>query len=319
MFMKCWDNETIVNHIQDLYNKKIPVYSSYIHKNYPTLHRAAFRYFGNWEAAIMAAGLNYDEICRYKRWNRKTIITKIKELRKQGVDLSWRQFSLGEHSAVAYAAISKRHFGSWDAALEAAGVSAAEIRRYNRWTRKRIQKQIRDYHNNGKPLAAKHMQQDEPGLYHAACRQFGSWREAIESVGIDYTDIAYRIQRSKEEITNILGDLIAQGISLSDTNMRRHYPAVHASAVRYFGNWSSARKEVGIDRDYRRRSDKEKAETREKANAKKRAKRAKANPKTTDTKAAKPLSTKRTTTKGKSTKSKTKASSASGKSAKKSG
>ncbi len=253
MFIKCWDHETIINYILDLHAKGIPLYSSYVHKNYSTLHRAAFRYFGNWEAAITAAGLDYDEISRYRRWNRKRIVKQLRDLYKQDVDLSWRQFAAGPHSAVAYAAISKRYFGSWDAALEAAGIPVDEVRRYNRWDADRIQEAVVDLEKTGVPLAAKHMQADYPGLYHAACRQFGSWREAIESIGLDYEDVAYRVQRTREEVINILGDLKEQGVNLSDTHMRRHYPAVHASAVRFFGNWSTARRNVGVDRDYRRR------------------------------------------------------------------
>jgi hypothetical protein len=252
MPLKCWDHETIVNHITDLYHKGVPLYSSYVHQHYPTLHRAGFRYFGNWEAAITAAELDYDEIARYQRWTRKRIITKLRELHRAGEDLSWRQFSLGPHSSLAYAAVSKRHFSSWENALQAAGIAYEDVSRYLKWTPERIQERILAWHADGKPLAAKHIQQDFPGLYHAACRQFSSWRAAIESAGLSYSAVAYRVQRTRQEVVILLGNLKEQGVELTDTHMRRHYPAVHASAIRHFGNWTSARRTVGVDHDFRR-------------------------------------------------------------------
>lgn len=253
MFTKCWDHERIVLYIQDLHAKGEPLNSSAVHREYPTLHRAAFRYFGNWEEAITAAGFDYSEISRYKRWTRKRITDDLRKLHREDVDLSWRQFSMGDHSALAYAAISKRHFGSWEAALEAAGIDYDEIARYNRWTPEKLQARIRACHEQGEDLAAKYVQEREPGLYHAACRQFGSWRRAIESVGLSYHDIAYRIQRSREEVVHILGNLRQKGVNFSDTHMREHFPAVHASAVRHFGKWSDARRTVGDEQNYRQR------------------------------------------------------------------
>ena len=116
--------------------------------------------------------------------------------------------------------------------------------RYTRWTVAKVQEEIARLHSEGADLCSKEIQDSYSALYHAALRRFDSWRHAIESVGLDYSAIAQRIARSREEMVAILGDLHADGVSLTDATMRRQFPALHATAIRHFGSWRIAREIV---------------------------------------------------------------------------
>jgi hypothetical protein len=99
--------------------------------------QAAVRYFGSWQAAIESAGLNYEEIHKYKVWTKERILDRIRELHQQGEDLSWRHVSLRLDPALAASAVKKNHFGSWQEALEQAGLDYEQIRRYQEWSHRR--------------------------------------------------------------------------------------------------------------------------------------------------------------------------------------
>ena len=250
MVRKSWSAEGIVNYILYLHAKGEPLYSAYVQREYGDLHRAAFRYFGNWENAIESAGLDYEKIRKRKRWAREEILKKIYELYKKGEDLSWRKISLGSYSALGYAAIKK--FGSWGKALKVSGIDYSKIRRYKFWDKEEIKKEILRCYSSGVSLNAKNIQKTYPKLYDAATNRFSSWRRAIEYAGLNYYEIAVRIKREPEEILQEIKKIKERGESLSDTYMRKYYPALHASACRAFGRWTYARKVAGDSTNYRK-------------------------------------------------------------------
>lgn len=80
--------------------------------------------------SIEFAGLNYDDIRRYKTWTRSRIIERIRELYEKGEDLSWRHVSTQVDPQLAAAATKRKHFGSWRNAVASAGLDYGQIRRY---------------------------------------------------------------------------------------------------------------------------------------------------------------------------------------------
>ena len=243
----------VVNYILHLHARGEELYSARIQREYPDLHQAAFRIFGNWGNAITQAGLDYEKIRKRKKWTKERILEEIKAAYERGEDLSWHRFSRGVYSSLAYAAIKKYRFGSWENALKEAGIDYSTIRRYRLWDREKIKEEILNLYHQGIPINAKNIQAVYPALYHAARKRFSSWREAIEFSGLNYYRIAIRIKREKEEIREWLLKLLRMGEKLSDTNIRRKFPALHASACRAFGCWSNARKAIGDFTNYRRK------------------------------------------------------------------
>lgn len=82
------------------------------------LMRAADIHFGGWRPALRVAGvLAPDENWRHKRsWSRQRVIQAIQDLHVQGLPLSSKKHSL-------LAGIARKRFGSWGAAVMAAGIT----------------------------------------------------------------------------------------------------------------------------------------------------------------------------------------------------
>ena len=166
-------------------------YSGMSRENLPLL-RAATRYFGTWQEAIEFAGLNYEDIRKYKVWTNDRIVERIRELHAKGEDLSWRHVSLTLDPSLAAAATKRSHFGSWKAALEEAGLDYDQIRRYRDWSDEEVLRRVRDLYAQGKRLNAKSMEQENITLITAARRRFPSWDKALSAAGLDYRGIVMR-------------------------------------------------------------------------------------------------------------------------------
>lgn len=194
-----WSKEAIAREIRDLHKEGEALNYTAVEKNHLALLRAACRYFGSWRDAVEFAGLDYDEIRKYRVWTNARIIEKIQELHRQEVDLSWRNVTK-KYPALAAAATRKSHFGSWRAALEAAGLNYDEIRRYRDWDEEKVIQEVRELHAAGEPLNSRDVQRSAQSLFCAAYRRFDSWDGALEAAGLDASRIRKRApaRRPKE-------------------------------------------------------------------------------------------------------------------------
>ena len=187
-----WSRESIGLEIISLFQQGENLSYSHVAQEQVALLRAATRYFGSWRTAIESAGLNYDDIRRYKIWSRGRIIDRINELFEKGEDLSWRHVSTTVDPQLAAAATKHKHFGSWKSAVSAAGLDYALIRRYREWDEETIKAKIIDLHVKGIDLNAKHIEEYDITLITAARRRFDSWDQALTASGLDYRDIVLR-------------------------------------------------------------------------------------------------------------------------------
>lgn len=123
-----WSKERIVARIQQLYAEGHDLsWRSVSQTLDPSLAASALRPngFGSWPEAIKAAGLDINEVARYKYWTSDTVIKAIKERHKAGGNLSSRYSQKNDQSLFCAA---RRRFGTWDNALDAAGLDASKIR-----------------------------------------------------------------------------------------------------------------------------------------------------------------------------------------------
>ena len=95
------------------------------------LGRAAFaaiqgRLFGSWDRALHAAGLDSDDVSRYRRWDKSSIAFELRSRHAEGESLNSgavQRDDPGLHAA------ALRYYGSYDAALRAAKISPAKVRK----------------------------------------------------------------------------------------------------------------------------------------------------------------------------------------------
>jgi len=237
-----WSAEKVLDEIQKWNAEGKPLYSHHVRKNFQELLAAGIRYHGSWRLAVEAAGIEYQEIRKYQNWSRDLIVQKIQELHAQGVDLSFRAMMLSAYNSMVYAAIRPNHFGSWKAALSAAGLAPDEVYRYRSWDQDKILDEIRKLKDQGADLSSKTMDETSNPLIATARRRFGNWGTAVEKAGIDYSQIRRRRRWTCEAIIRGIRDLHAQGVKMQSNEVRKANPALFAAACkpRFFGTWSKA-------------------------------------------------------------------------------
>lgn len=188
-----WTEEKILEEIQRLHAEGEDLSHSAAKKNHQYLVVVAVddRMFGSWRNAIEAAGFDYEDISKHRFWSKDKIVNRIQELHEEGEDLS-HEAAKNKYGALVSAASSKRYFGSWKDAIEAAGLDYSDIRKINRWTTDKIIETIRDLHEEGKSVNNSNMRRmGYRGMMEAASREnaFGSWAAAVEAAGLDYDEV----------------------------------------------------------------------------------------------------------------------------------
>ena len=186
-----------------------------------------------------------------KVWTKAKIIAAIKQLHLQGADLSPTAVQI-EHSALFSSARSGSHFGSWRAAIEAAGFNYDEFKRVKQcWTRDEIVKRIRELHDGGEDLLDPNFKVRHRNLYLAACahRYFGSWRRAVEGAGLDHEKMRESRVWTKARILRTIKSLASEGKPLGWAYIEQHEPGIYRAARRKenFGSWANALLEAGVE------------------------------------------------------------------------
>jgi hypothetical protein len=135
------------------------------------VYAAAVRFFGSWGAAVEKAGFTYATI-RLRDLDPEQVLGRICDLAAAG-DL----LVAGQHPLLRAAAV--RHFGSWAAAVQAAGCELPDRRT---WTREKVIDQIQDDLRRGLPVTTMAVLRRNEPLYGAGRREFGSWAATLAAV-----------------------------------------------------------------------------------------------------------------------------------------
>jgi hypothetical protein len=170
-----------------------------------TLYHRATRYFGSWAAALEAAGYDPWENTRVSvaHWQPSAIIDHIRRRRENEAPLNptvlRRQGTAMEKSLIRAATV---YFGSWDRALQAAGIPAAAGRLRNPPASKRyptcesILKVIRQRARPANTLGSAEIRHDLGSPFLRRVRElFGSWRSALAAAGVTPADKRLRQHR----------------------------------------------------------------------------------------------------------------------------
>jgi hypothetical protein len=187
-----WTRKSIIAEIRRLKNEGAELNYATAESEYLNLVRAAAWHFGTWRRAVEAAGIDYESLCKYKRWNRDRIVARIRELKHEGAELSWRAVSTKVDPPLAAAALRPNGFKSWPEAVQAAGLDINDIARYQNWSAERVLREIKALHRAKQPLSSKAIQYGNQKLFCAARRRFGSWDGALEAAGISAEKIRLR-------------------------------------------------------------------------------------------------------------------------------
>lgn len=186
-----------------------------------------------------------------RKWTQEKIIETILRLHEEGVDLSPTGIRK-THSALFSSARSKSHFGSWRAAVTAAGLDYSKVKRGEQvWSPELIIEGVRKAYEAGEDLLSVEFKNRNKKLYSAACakRYFGSWRKTLTAAGLDYEHMRAAHFWSKPKIIAKIRELHQQGEPLNWSNISKICPGLYRAARRKenFGSWRNALKAAGFD------------------------------------------------------------------------
>jgi len=182
------------------------------------------------------------------KWDEETIIRRILMIKGLDEDLTCAHVREID-SALVGAAIS--YFGSWGAALRAAGLDYDEVRRLSkkrraekvrRWSIDKVLGEIRELAAREDDLSYAFMKEKHSSLVAAAGNYIGSWKKALEMCGFDYGEVlrngrAKRAEREKEWYRDLLlGRLEALG-TLDEDAVAAAHPKFHKLLLDRFSNW----------------------------------------------------------------------------------
>lgn len=108
-----------------------------------------------------------------RTWSSDEVIKTIRFIVESEGDLSKAWTDTGLYS------VAKKHFGTWRAAVRAAGCKPAR----RRWSMELVIHEIQQRYRKNLPLASIVFVQDPP-LAGAATRLFGNWKAAVVAAGI---------------------------------------------------------------------------------------------------------------------------------------
>jgi len=114
------------------------------------------------------------------------------------------------------------------------------------WFPEMVQHHIMSRHGK-EDLNSRYYSTTYPDVYAAAERTFGSWGEAIESCGLDYSLIKKYKSWTRQSVLDEIRRLTQEGEPLFSQHAQDHHKPLYMAAIKRFGNWGKALKYAGVD------------------------------------------------------------------------
>lgn len=181
-----WTKSAIITLIKEARRSDNDLHWSAVTRRRDDLGKAAFaslqpRLFGSWDRALTSAGLDADDVNRYRKWTKETVIFELRQRFKEHQPLNSASLQSQEPGLHAAAV---RHFGSYDAALRSAKLDPDKLRQRRAWTKMSVREALKLAVRDGKHLSDSAVRAENPALYGAAVRLFGSFTAARAAAGI---------------------------------------------------------------------------------------------------------------------------------------
>jgi len=138
-----------------------------------------------------------------------------------------------------------RRFGSWRAAMQAAGLGKLIGGGAQLTSRKEVVRALRERHRHGLPMALKRATRERPRLVRAACAQFGTWQAALRAAGLGEVPEP-RALLSPQEVMQELQARHRRGRPMTAVATLREKGKLVYAACRHFGTWKAAMRAAGL-------------------------------------------------------------------------
>jgi hypothetical protein len=183
-----WTKGAIIQLIKEARRKGEDLHWSAVTSRRDELAKAAFaslqpRLFGSWDRALHGAGLDADEVNRYRKWTKDSIVFELRQRYRDHEPLNSgaiQREDPGLHAAAV------RHFLGYDEALRAAKLDPDKVRERRSWKKEDVIRGLKSMHRAGRPMSDSAVRREHPALYGAAVRLFGSFTAARTAAGIQW-------------------------------------------------------------------------------------------------------------------------------------
>lgn len=248
-----WTKSSIVRKIDTLFSENFDISASNVKKKYPSLYSMARNYYKSWNRSVQASGLDYNRIRKDKNnisWSKEMVLEKIRLLADNKEILSSKYNSVNQKKLWNAA---NHYFYSWRNAVEAANINYESIsEKILDWSAEKVKSEILNIYNNDLPLFASYAKNNYVALYGAASTFNGGWKQAVEKVGIDYSQInkrANEIDWSPSLIKKTILEIDERGEDLCESVILRKQSTLRTAARRVFGSWEGAIEYAGLEID----------------------------------------------------------------------
>ncbi|MFG0263392.1 MAG: hypothetical protein ACF788_13455, partial [Novipirellula sp. JB048] len=227
------------------------------HHRRPRVFVWAMQRYGNWSAALDAAGVDRsDPLFGGDRYLTKESVTEdLRRLRHELSDMSHCTVSLLPYGIQLTGAAS-RYFGSWEAALDAADIPASIRLRAASYDSPdevlaAIKQRLR-YGHSVAPLDVYYGSRSNIQLWKAAFRFFPSWRAAVAKAGGKSVQLKQAAQTPLGSRAKVLRELRERSRDVSQLSVTRLTSDeadkhLYVMASGFFGDWQSAVRAIGVD------------------------------------------------------------------------
>jgi hypothetical protein len=144
---------------------------------------------------------------------------------------------------------AEEHFGNWETALQYAGICRQQMVVKTRYDRQRVCSEISRLCKAGYLLSETRSRKRNPVLYAAACRYFGTWRDAILASGVNPDHLIGSQQGPKPDRDAVLEFIRTrhrEGHSLHWPITCQENQRMTWAAKYHFKNWRKAKVAAGV-------------------------------------------------------------------------
>jgi hypothetical protein len=244
-----WSAEYALDRVAHVYQLGYAMNHLNIRDLDPGLTRAARDYHGGWDFALRKIGLEPldHRLNNEIKWDKATIIEMIQERHRDGFPLTAGGAAEGTDNPY-YKGTNLPHralelFGTWEAALRAAGVEPEEVGSYynvKKYPNAELAlKEIKRRKRGGIALNHSSIANDDISLTIAGRKYFGSWPDALEAAGIDADSVnlhSLRIKyKTRADIVEELKRRVRQGLPVTHAKAQNDDPGLLNAVRRHFG------------------------------------------------------------------------------------
>jgi hypothetical protein len=140
----------------------------------------------------------------------------------------------------------RKRFGSWRAAMQAAGLGELIGGRVQLTSPAEVVRALRERHRHGLSIALKRATGERPRLVRAACAQFGTWQAALDAAGLGEVPVP-RALLSPQEVRQGLQARHRRGRPMTAVATQREEGRLVYAACKHFGTWKAAMRAARLD------------------------------------------------------------------------